>query len=89
LPGVDSSFNLSYNYPLIAMMGMVSQLNTTFNYDKNGNALPIGAPVKRRYGADEYELYVQDAFRLRPNLTITTDCGTLCSRHLGKRAEPR
>jgi hypothetical protein len=71
LPGVDSSFNLSYNYPMIAMMGMVSQLNTTFNYDKHGNALPIGAPVTRRYGADEYEMYVQDAFRLRPNLTIT------------------
>jgi hypothetical protein len=70
-PGVDPSFNLSYNYPLIAMMGMVSQINATYNFDKNGNALPLGAPVKRRYAADEYEMYAQDSFRVRPNLTVT------------------
>jgi len=69
-PGIDPSFNLSYNYPLIAMMGMVSQINSTFNFDKQGNALAPGAPVQRRYGADEYEMYVQDSFRVRPNLTL-------------------
>ncbi len=71
LPGIDPSFGLSYNYPIMAMMGIVSQINSTFNYDKQGNPLAQGAPVQRRYGADEYEAYAQDSFRVRPNLTIT------------------
>ncbi len=69
-PAVDSGFNLSYNYPFMAMMGMVSQLDATYNFDKQGNALPLGAPLKRRYAADEYEFYVQDSWRARKNLTI-------------------
>ena len=69
-PGVSSNFVIGYNYPLIAMLGMISQLDGTFNFDKTGTALPQGAPLKRRFGADEYEFYVQDSFRLKPNLTI-------------------
>ena len=69
-PGVDTGFNLNYNYPLMAMMGLVSQLNATYNFDKQGNALPLGAPLKRRYAANEYEFYVQDSWRVKKNLTV-------------------
>ena len=69
-PAVSSNFVIGYNYPLIAMLGMISQLDGTFNFDKTGTALPQGAPLKRRFGADEYEFYVQDSFRVKPNLTI-------------------
>jgi len=70
-PAVDSNFVIGYNYPMIAMLGMVSELDATFNFDKTGTALPQGAPLKRRFGADEYEFYAQDSYRLKPNLTIT------------------
>ena len=70
LPAVDSSFRLGYNWPIMAMMGIVSELDATFNFDKSGTALPQGTPLKRRFGADEYEFYVQDSFRVKPNLTI-------------------
>ena len=33
--------------------------------------LAQGAPVKRHFAADEYEFYIQDSFRIKPNLTIT------------------
>jgi hypothetical protein len=69
-PAVNTDFNLNYNYPLMAMMGLVSQLDATYNFDKQGNALPLGAPLKRHYAADEYEFYVQDSWRVRKNLTI-------------------
>jgi carboxypeptidase family protein len=69
-PGVDPGFNLNYNYPMMAAMGILSQLNATYNFDKNGNALPLGAPLKRRYAANEYEMYIQDSFRAKPNLTL-------------------
>lgn len=70
-PGVNSDFNNSYDYPLMTMMGMVSELDASYNYTKTGAVLPEGAPVRRRWGADEYEFYAQDSFRLKPNLTIT------------------
>ena len=69
-PAVNRDFDLNYNYPLMAMMGLVSQLNAIYNYDKFGNLLPQGATIKRRYAANEYEFYVQDAWRLRKTLTI-------------------
>src|SRR5581483_11345265 len=69
-PAVDSGFNNSYDYPLMTMMGIVSELDASYNYTKTGAVLPEGAPVKRHWGADEYEFYVQDAFRLKPNLTL-------------------
>jgi hypothetical protein len=69
-PSVNTDFKLNYNYPLMAMMGLVSQLDATYNFDKAGTALPLGAPLKRRYAADEYEFYVQDSWRVRKNLTV-------------------
>jgi hypothetical protein len=71
LPAVDPAFRLGYNWPMMAMMGIVSEVDATFNFDKNGTALPQGAPLRRRFAADEYEFYVQDSYRVKPNLTIT------------------
>ena len=70
-PAVNSGFTLGYNYPMIAMLGLVSELDATFNFDKTGAAQPQGEPLKRRFAADEYEFYVQDSWRIKPNLTLT------------------
>lgn len=70
-PAVDSAFRLGYNNPIMALMGIVSEVDATFNFDKAGQALPQGAPLKRNFAADEYEFYVQDSYRVKPNLTIT------------------
>ncbi len=71
LPAVDPGFRLGYNWPIMAMMGIVSEVDATFNFDKTGTALPQGAALKRRFAADEYEFYMQDPYRVKPNLTIT------------------
>jgi len=71
LPAVTPGFRLGYNWPIMAMMGIVSEVDATFNFDKNGNALPQGSPLKRRFAADEYEFYVQDSYHMRSNLTLT------------------
>lgn len=70
-PAVNGDFDNSYDFPLMTMMGMVSQLDASYNYTRTGAVLPQGAPVRRRWGADEYEFYAQDSFRLKPNLTLT------------------
>ena len=69
-PAVDDGFSLNYNYPLAAMMGLVTELNATYNFDKEGNALPLGQPLNRHYAANEFEFYVQDSWRVKKNLTV-------------------
>jgi len=70
-PAVDPAFANSYDYPVMDLMGIVSQVNARYNYDKSGNLLPQGAPIARHFATDGYEFYVQDAFRWKPNFTVT------------------
>ena len=60
-----------YDYPMLALLGMVSNVVANYNYDRKGNLLGVGEPVKRRYGMNWYEFYAQDSWRVRPNLTVT------------------
>lgn len=61
----------AYDYPVLGLLGMVSDIVGNYNYDKQGNVLAPGVPVKRKYGVDWYEFYGQDSWRVKPNLTIT------------------
>jgi Carboxypeptidase regulatory-like domain len=61
----------AYDYPAIGLLGMVSDIVANYNFDKQGNVLAQGAPVKRDYGLEWYELYAQDSWRVKPNLTVT------------------
>jgi hypothetical protein len=70
-PTIDSGFDNNYDYPLIALVGMVPQVNAQYNFDHSGSAIAQGAPVSRRFAADTYEFYAQDSFKVKPNLTVT------------------
>lgn len=69
--GVDGSFANSYDFPLIAMLGMVTEDDATYNYLKDGSVLSQGAPVQRHFAVDTYEIYAQDSWKIKPNLTLT------------------
>src|SRR5436190_4503005 len=56
---------------MMAMMGIVSELDATYNFDRSGTPIDFGKPVLRHWGADEFEFYFQDSFRVKPNLTFT------------------
>jgi hypothetical protein len=70
-PAVASGFRNSYDYPLIALLGSVTQGDAIYNYDKSGNILAQGTPIHRNFALDEYEFYFQDSWRIKPNLTLT------------------
>ena len=70
-PAVDSSFDVSYDYPITDLLGMVTQATTVFNYDRQLQLLPANSPVSRRYAQNSYEPYIQDIWKVRPNLTLT------------------
>ncbi len=63
--------SVAYDYPMLSLLGMVSQMQGNYNYDRSGNTLASGAPVKRNYGLKWYEMYAQDSWRIKPNLTLT------------------
>jgi len=70
-PNVDPNFANSYDFPLTALMGMVSEVDAQYNYTRNGSPLAQGAALKRRFAIDSYEPYVQDIWKVKPTLTIT------------------
>lgn len=71
LPYPEPASTPQFDYPIMGLLGMVSDVVANYNYDKSGQVLGAGVPVKRRYGLNWYELYAQDSWRLKPNLTIT------------------
>jgi hypothetical protein len=71
MPGVDSSFLNAYDFPLTALLGMVTEDDAQYNFQRNGSPLAQGAPLKRRFGQDGYEIYAQDSWKIKPNFTLT------------------
>ena len=56
---------------LSALFGRFSQYATNYNFKLDGTAQADGSGVLREYRAEEYDFYVQDVWKLRPNLTVT------------------
>ena len=70
-PAVDPSFDVSYDYPITDLLGMVTNATTVFNYNRQLQLLPPNTPISRRFAQDSYEPYVQDIWKVSPNLTLT------------------
>ena len=70
-PQVDTNFVSNYDYSMTSLLGMITLGDAIYNYDRNGNTLPQGAPVTRRFAEDSYEMYVQDSWKVKSNLTLT------------------
>ncbi|HYG97643.1 MAG TPA: TonB-dependent receptor [Terriglobales bacterium] len=68
---VASFFETDYDWPLGILFGAVGQIDGTYNRDKSGKVLPEGTPTRRHYKSYELEFYAQDAWRIKPNLTVT------------------
>jgi len=70
-PLVDPNFANSYDFPLQALLGMVSEVDAQYNFNRDGSALPDGAALKRRYAINGYEFYAQDTWKVKPTFTVT------------------
>jgi hypothetical protein len=55
---------------LASVIGRYSQYNANLVYDANGQLQSVGTPTDRSFATEEYEGYVQDSWRIRPNLTL-------------------
>lgn len=54
-----------------AIIGRFSQYTANFTFGKDGTLLSHGFPTERNFATQAYEEYVQDAWKIRPNLTLT------------------
>ena len=54
-----------------AIFGMLNNASATYNYGINGQAIPFGQPIARKYVSNSPEEYIQDTWKALPNLTIT------------------
>ncbi len=70
-PSVDPAFGSSYDFAAVQVAGLMSQVYTVTNQDKNANPIPNGALVPRHFHNFEGEMYLQDKWSATPNLTIT------------------
>ena len=51
--------------------GLSDQYSVTYNFGRDGTAIPVGSPVSRSFASNDYEFYIQDSFRIRKDLTLT------------------
>jgi hypothetical protein len=71
LTPVSDGFGRQYDNIVMTLVGMVTEGNAIYNYDKNGQPLPFGAPLLRDFKWNEYEFYGQDSWKITRNLTLT------------------
>ena len=67
----DAANTTAYKRQFSNLLGLLTQLTRQANYDLKGNLLPEGTPVKRLFAEEEYEVYLQDAWKATSALTIT------------------
>ena len=54
-----------------ALIGRLSQYNATFTFNKDGSITNAGTPTARNFATQAYDFYLQDAWKVRPNFTVT------------------
>jgi hypothetical protein len=78
VPPVSGGFANSYGIDYGNLVGGIPEATTISNYAVTklgaagtGSLYPDGTFINRHFKANEFEWYIQDGWRVRPNLTIT------------------
>lgn len=70
-PDLISGGEIDLRDALSSVIGRYSQFSANLVYGVDGTLEPSGTPTVRSFATEEYELYWQDSWRIRPNLTLT------------------
>ncbi len=71
VPDLAPTFSTAFRDATMALLGIVAQATANYNYDAAGQLLAVGTPVSRRFKGEEYEMYVQDTWKINRRLTVT------------------
>ena len=69
-PFTDFSSRNDLRDALASVIGRYSQYSANLVYDASGQLQQVGTPTDRSFATEEYEAYVQDSWRMRPNFTL-------------------
>jgi hypothetical protein len=68
---VASSFTANVQNAATAIIGRFSQYTANFTFNQDGSLANAGSPSRRNFATQAYEVYLQDAWKFRPHLTLT------------------
>jgi hypothetical protein len=75
LPAVDPAYGTSFDYAYATIVGDVAERDASANYTvtspTSATLLPDGSSITRHFKSNEFEYFIQDSWRVQPNLTIT------------------
>ena len=75
LPAVDPGYGTSFDYAYATIIGAIAEWDTVGNYVVTsptiGAKQPDGAFIDRTFKTNEFEYFLQDSWRVLPNLTLT------------------
>jgi Carboxypeptidase regulatory-like domain len=75
LPAVDPGYKTSFLQAYSTIIGNVPERDTSANYvvtdPTSATVLPDGSFVNRHFKVNEFEYFLQDSWRIKPNLTLT------------------
>lgn len=68
---IASASLVDTRHAFAAMLGRLSQYTANFNFNVDGTPLEEGDPVVRSFATEEYDVYAQDIWKMRDNVTLT------------------
>lgn len=71
IPGAALSSTTNVANAFGAIFGLLNNGGATYNFGINGQVIPFGQPITRNFISNSPEEYVQDTWKVKPNLTIT------------------
>ena len=70
-PGFENSYNIAFANLVGAIPSVTDQYNYRVSSATSATLLADGVPLTKKFKANEFEWYAQDAWRVMPNLTLT------------------
>ena len=71
-PAVDPNNSNPYNYSIVNLVGLVTEVTGQYNRTVAGNVeFPQGTLVPKNFRSWESDFYFQDVWHIRPTLTVT------------------
>jgi hypothetical protein len=68
---IADGFDSPVKNAVSAVIGRFSEYSGNFNFGADGSLLPVGSGVGRNFATEEYDVYAQDVWKIRQNLTLT------------------
>jgi len=68
---IDPNTQTAFTRQMSNILGFVDEGHGYYNYDKQGNLLPQGQGISRDFTDREYEMFLQDSWKVKKNFTVT------------------